>query len=428
MMQNTVRCPKCSHEFNVEDVLAQQVEKKYQEQYARDIEEIAQRRNALNEKEAELKQQTAELTLQVQAKADAEILRREKTLKAEAEKKAKQDYEERLTALKTNLEQSDKELKGLKKAEIENVQLKRQLESQRQDIELELEKKLAANEEELRKKFNEQLKSESEVISKREAERNEDRILQLQKQLDDQKKLAEEMRRKAEQNSQQLQGEIQELIIEEFLRETFPFDKISEVKKGQYGADVVQVVRNSIGNEAGTILYESKNTQNFGGDWIEKMKAEAAESKADVLVLVTKAMPKDKEHTEWLDGVWVCPFREFQGTARVLREGLLRVSDAYASQDNKEGKAQQLYNYLTSPKFADQMRRVLTNFEDLKDGYEKEKAAMQKIWKKRDTQLETVIKNLMESFTPIQVIAGSEIALLGSPEEELQELGAEPRT
>lgn len=427
-MQNTVRCPKCSHEFNVEDVLAQQVEKKYQEQYARDIEEIAQRHNALNEKEAELKQQTAELTLQVQAKADAEIQRREKTLKAEAEKKAKLDYAEQLTTLKTNLEQSDKELKGLKKAEIENVQLKRQLESQRQDIELELEKKLAANEEELRKKFNEQLKSESEVISKREAERNEDRILQLQKQLDDQKKLAEEMRRKAEQNSQQLQGEIQELIIEEFLRETFPFDKISEVKKGQYGADVVQVVRNSIGNEAGTILYESKNTQNFGGDWIEKMKAEAAESKADVLVLVTKAMPKDKEHTEWLDGVWVCPFREFQGTARVLREGLLRVSDAYASQDNKEGKAQQLYNYLTSPKFADQMRRVLTNFEDLKDGYEKEKAAMQKIWKKRDTQLETVIKNLMESFTPIQVIAGSEIALLGSPEEELQELGAEPRT
>jgi hypothetical protein len=428
-MPQTVKCPKCAFEFSVEDVIGQQLKIEYEQKLNQELAKIEsenkKKETEMSVREQALKKQEENVEKQVAERAKAETLRQQKELEKKVAERVKSDYEVQLQSEKERAADAEKRLQEFKKTQLENERLKRQLESQKQDIELEFEKKLAANEEEQRKKFSERLKAESEIISKREAERQEEQVQQLKKQLDDQKKLADEMRRKAEQGSQQLQGEIQELAIEQFLKTAFPIDQINEIKKGKNGADVVQIVRNVIGKDAGIILYESKNAQSFGGDWIEKLKAEAAESKADVLVLITKAMPKGKEYTELIDGVWVCPYREFQGTARVLREGLLRVSDAYASQDNKEGKAQQLYNYLTSPKFADQMQRVLTNFSEIKDGYEKEKTAMQKVWKKRDAQLDTIIKNLSESFTPIQVIAGSEIPLLGSPENELELLANE---
>ncbi|GHT16222.1 hypothetical protein FACS1894170_13650 [Planctomycetales bacterium] len=163
----------------------------------------------------------------------------------------------------------------------------------------------------------------------------------------------------------------------------------------------------------------------FSKDWLEKMKTEAADAKADMLILVTKAMPKGVEHTEFMDGVWVCPLNEFQGTARILRDSLLRVSEAYSSQTNKEGKMHLLYDYLTNGKFVEQIKRVIDGFNELRSGYEKEKTAMQNIWKKRDRQLEMMQKNTTDFVTQIQVIAGSDVLQLEPPENELLTISQE---
>ncbi|MDR0870153.1 MAG: DUF2130 domain-containing protein [Planctomycetaceae bacterium] len=422
-MQNTVRCPKCNAEIDVEAILGQQIEEKYKRQFQQQISSLEKdyetKKLALTGREQALKEQSEAVSQEVERRTQTELAKQRKALEEKALARAKSELEVELTAAKEQAAESAQQLKALKETQLANERLKRQLESQRADIELEFEKKAQVIEEDQRRKFLATLNAEREEIAKRESEKNEERVAELEKQLSDARKAAEDAVRKAEQRSQQLQGEIQELNIENFLKAAFPFDQVYEVKKGTYGADVIQIVRNSIGKEAGTIMYESKNTQSFGGDWIDKMKAEAADANASMLVLITKAMPKGTEHTEFIDGVWVCPYKEFQGTAQVLRESLIKVSEAYASQTNKEDKVHRLYDYLTNGRFADQIKAVISGFNDLRDGYEKEKTAMQKIWKKRDSQLEMMVKNTTDFITQIQIIGGADIPQLASPEGEL---------
>ncbi|MDR0521747.1 MAG: DUF2130 domain-containing protein [Planctomycetaceae bacterium] len=420
-------CPVCGADINVEEALGQKYQQEFRIKTTELENAVKKRESLLAQKEQSLKEQQTALEQQIAQKVaeqtKTEIAKQKQEILRQAENKIKSDYEIQLKSLAEAESETKKKLQELQNTALENARLKRLLDSQKQDTALEIEKKLAENDETNRKKFEAMLKAEAEIISKREAERQEEKVSELQKQLADAKKAAEEAARKADQRSQQLLGEIQELAVEEFLRETFPFDEISEVKKGQYGADAVQVVRNSFGNVAGTILYESKNTENYSKDWIEKMKAEAADSKADLLVLVTKAMPKGMEHTDYIDGVWVCPIKEFQGTARVLRDRLIRVSEAYASQTNKADRVQMLYDYLTNGNFVDQVKRVVTGFNELRDGYEKEKKAMQSVWKKRDAQIEMMMKNTIDFVTQIQIIGGSALPQLESPEEDLLTLG-----
>jgi len=424
-----INCPVCKAEFDVEEVLGHQFEERYRQDYIRKSAELEKdykrKESALAEKEAAVKEQAAAIDKQADDKAKAEIARREKIIAQQAAERIKSDYEVQVKSLTEAAADAEKRLQEHKKTQLDNERLKRQLESQRSDFELELEKKITASVDEQRKHFTERLKTESELIAKREAERNEERVAELQKQLADARKAAEDAVRKSEQRSQQLQGEIQELAIEEFLKTTFPYDQITEVKKGQYGADVVQIVRNSIGKDTGIMLYESKNTEAFNRDWIDKLKADAVEAKADVLIIVTKTMPKGIEHTVLMEGVWVCPVKEFQGTAMVLRESLIRLADAYSAQTNKEGKMQMLYDYLTNGKFVDQIKQVISDFNELRSGYEKEKQSMQKIWKKRDAQIEAMLKNTTSFVTEIQVIAGASLPRLDSPEDELLALGEE---
>ena len=157
----------------------------------------------------------------------------------------------------------------------------------------------------------------------------------MEKQIEDQKRLVDEMKRKAEQGSMQLQGEAQELLLEELLQSAFPFDKIEEVGKGVRGADCIQIVQNQFGNEAGKIIYESKRTKDFANDWIEKLKSDMRSLGADVAVIVTQALPKDMERFGEKDGVYICSFAEVRSVALLLRNALLKIFEAKKSQDNK---------------------------------------------------------------------------------------------
>jgi hypothetical protein len=402
-----INCPTCGAELDIEEAMGHRFEEKYQQQYRSRIAELAQKEAALKEQELAVEKRVADKTKE-------EVARREKEIAKQTEEKIKSNYEVQLKSQSEEAAELKKQLQESKTAQIENERLKRQIESQKQDFELEYEKRLSLK-----------LKEEAEAISKKETERHESKILELQKQLEDQRTLAEEMKRKAEQGSQQRQGEVQELMIEDFLRTTFPTDEVEEVSKGKSGADVKQTVRNRLGTVSGIILYESKNTKDFKNDWLEKLKSDAEQEKADIAVLVTKTMPKNMEYLGLMNGVWVCSISELKGLVTALRESLIRLSEVRTSQTNKGEKMQMLYDYLTDGKFVEQIRRVVSGFNTLREGYQKEKEAMQKIWKKRDEQLEMMLRNTSDFVTQIQTIAGSSLPRLESPEDELLALGSE---
>jgi hypothetical protein len=205
----------------------------------------------------------------------------------------------------------------------------------------------------------------------------------------------------------QSQGEAQELLLEDLLRTTFPYDRIEEVGKGVRGADCIQVVCNQYGQECGKIIYESKRTKDFGGDWIEKLKTDMRSQGADIAVIVTQAMPKDMNRFGAKDGVWICSFAEVQALAYVLRDGLLKIAIATQSKENKGDKMNLLYHYLTSNEFAEQWKAIREGFMSMKLSIQKERDAMEKLWKSREKQLEKVLLNAAHIRGSIEGISGN---------------------
>jgi len=227
------------------------------------------------------------------------------------------------------------------------------------------------------------------------------------------------MKRRQDQVSMQLQGEVQELALEEILGNAFPFDIISEVGKGIRGADCIQTVRNNFGQECGKIIYESKRTKDFGLDWIEKLKADMRSTRADIAVLVTKTMPKELECFGLKDGVWICTFSEVKALANVLRDGIIRVYNSSKSHENKGDKMQLLYDYLTSNEFSEQWKAIREGFAAMKMSIINERSAMEKLWKAREKQLEKVLLNAAHVKGSIDGISGLEsinLNLLDEPD------------
>src|SRR6188768_1062235 len=254
---STIKCPNCSHEFELNESLREDVKK-----------------------ELAFNTQMAEERKKIQQDTEQAI-----------RKKISSDFEIQLRQLEQNNKDNEEKLKEARQQQVEFLRKEQELKNKEAELELSVQKKL---QEEREKLSTEIRKLEEQRISAKETE-FQLRLKEMEKQLDDQKKLAEEMRRKAEQGSMQLQGEVQELALEEMLRSTFPFDIVSEVGKGVRGADCIQTVRNNFGQECGKIIYESKRTTNFGADWVEKLKADMRSQGADIAVIVTKAMPKDMD-------------------------------------------------------------------------------------------------------------------------------------
>jgi hypothetical protein len=396
-----INCPKCGHEFNVEDVLAQQIEEKYRNEMNLSITKIqddyALKENSLKQKETDLKQQQADIDSLVAQKLKAETEKAAKNIKSQFE----QQYEQQIKTLSDETVAAKKEISDLKNAKIENEQLKRKLKDQEQDLVLKYEQKLT-----------ERLQHETETIQRRESERVDLKLKERDDLIGSLSKQVEEMRRKAEQGSMQMQGEVQELAIEEILRNLFPVDLIEEVGKGVRGADTVHTVRNRFGVDCGKILYESKRTKTFVQDWIPKLKADALTVKADVLVIITEALPEGIDKIGQKDGVWICTYFDFKGLVIVLRESLVKISEAYSSQTNKGEKMQMLYDYLTSNEFLFQISAIVEGFSSLQDSYVREKRAMERIWKEREKQLEKVLLNTNHFIGSIKGIAGTSIPQL----------------
>jgi len=396
-MATEIICPNCGHQFEPNDAIREEVERE------------------LRSKAADWQKKKNE---EFQLKLDEERKRIQQTTEENLRKSISSDFENKLRMLEQNNKDNEEKLKQARQKELEFLQKEQTLKNKEAEIDITIQKKLQME----REKLSDDLrKIEEQKAAARETE-NQLRMKELEKQLEDQKKLVDEMRRKSEQGSMQLQGEVQELALEEILRTTFPFDMITEVGKGVRGADCIQTVRNNFGQECGKIIYESKRTNAFGTDWIEKLKADMRNQGADIAVIVTKAMPREMDCFGIKDGVWVCSFAEVKALAAVLRDGVLRVFNAAKSNENKGDKMHLLYGYLTSTEFAEQWKAIREGFMNMKLSIQKERDAMEKLWKAREKQLEKVLLNAAHIRGSIEGISGTDVDLdlLGDGTDDLQ--------
>lgn len=378
-----ITCPNCNHQFEPGDTMRDEIEKEL--------------RGKMVEWQKKKEVETTALL-------EAEKKRLQSEMQDTIRKSIAADYENQLKLLQQNAAENEEKLKESRKKELAFLQKEQALKNKEEELQLTLQRQLL----EERAKLKEQLqKEESEKVSIKEQEYLM-RTKELEKQIEDQKKLVEEMRRKSEQGSMQLQGEVQELMLEEILQATFPFDKIEEVGKGVRGADCVQVVRNQFGNESGKIIYESKRTKDFSNDWIEKLKKDMRSFGADVAVIVTQTFPKDMERFGEKDGVYICTFSEVRSVALLLRNALLKIADAKKSQENKGDKMVMLYDYLTGTEFSEQWKAIREGFMSMKLSIQRERDSMEKLWKAREKQLEKVLLNAAYIRGSVEGIAGTD--------------------
>lgn len=415
-----IKCPNCGTNIDVTNILSHQLEAEYQAKYQAQIHSEQEKMNALVDKLREEK-----LAFEEKKKRENELFheRLEKSIVEERSKieeklklKIAEEQGAQMDALQKELNEKSAQVSELNKTKAEVERLKREKEEAQSIAQLAAETKM-----------NELLQIEKEKIKKLVEDSNELRIKELQKKLEDQKNLTEEMIRKQEQGSMQLQGEVQELAIEEWLGTQFPLDTIEEIKKGARGGDCIQIVNTRSDQNCGKIYYESKRTKDFQPGWIAKFKADMREKGADIGVLVTEAMPSDLQRMGMKDGVYVCTYEEFKGLSGVLRETVIQVHAALGSQVNRGDKMHMLYDFLTSTNFRMQVEAIVEGFTSMKNGLETEKRSMQRIWKEREKQIEKVIMNTIDMHASIRGIAGNAIQsvraleLPGESDEEISE-------
>lgn len=412
-MNNKIKCPNCGHSFDVEEALSGKLEAHFKAEYEKKVDEQAEK---FNQEKRKLEEEKRIFKAQ-QEKEDqlfqAELVKRLKQEKEKIEKNAFESVEEKMKALQEENEKRRTENKSLKGKEVALLKQEAELKEKQEDLNLQMEKQL--------------LEKQKEIEDKARAKERESFELEkvkLLKQIEDNKKLAEEMKRKAEQGSMQLQGEVQELALEDLLSRTYPFDTIEEVPKGIRGADAIQGVVNSNQQKCGSIVYESKRTKNFANDWIDKLKQDQIICKADIAVIVTETYPSDMDRFGEKNGVWICSFHEVKSLSFVLREMLIKTNSVKMSQENKGDKMELLYNYLTSNEFVQNIKRIVENYDGMINQLNSEKKAMHKIWAEREKHIWVVQENISALFGSIKGIAGKSLNtadVLQLPDKSIQE-------
>ncbi len=408
-----IKCPSCGTEINVSEQLSHQFEESVKAELLKKEkflkEDFEEKQKALTVKEQALADLIANQESVMKDRLEAEKKKIEKDAEAKIKLKLETENEELLKLKDEELNAKSEQLKEFNKTISENARLKRDAEEMKGKLEAENELKLNSALEAERKKITEKIESSTELKFK-----------ELEKQLEVQKNLTKEMQRKQEQGSMQLQGEVMELAIENFLATNFPLDTIEEIKKGASGADCLQTVNTFETQNCGTIYYESKRANNFSAGWIEKFKNDIREKGADIGVLVTEVLPTGMDRMGFHQGIYICRFDEFKGLASILRQSLITISCAAISQENKGDKMVMLYNFLSSTEFKLQMEGIMEGFQQMKNDLDKEKSAMARIWKQREKQLEKVGYNTVNMYGSIRGIAGNAIQTV-----ELLELDAQ---
>jgi hypothetical protein len=383
MKNNTIKCPNCGTEIELTEALKGQIEQvikaKYEAEATKKDQELAAKTELLKQQEKDLEAKRQTIDEQV-----AEQLKIERKKIAEQEKaKILAEQSEQTKALKQELEEKRKQLTEANKKELELRKQQQKLEEEKAIIELTVQRQL----DEERKKISEDAGKkavEEQLLKLRE---KDDKIDSLMKQIN-------ELKRRAEQGSQEAQGEALEGALQDMLQQAFPFDRFEEVKKGQRGADILQIVRNNTNKECGKILWESKYTKAFAANWIEKLKTDQQEAGAEIAVITTTTLPKEIKNFGIYENVWITDFASATGLSAALRMGLINAAREKALTANQETLKDIIYKYVTGQEFAMQIRAVAEAFIHMQGDLNKEKRAMERIWKSREKQIETVLNNI----------------------------------
>lgn len=404
-----VKCPHCGNKFSPEEAIGHDIRLQMEKEFERQIEE-----NAKRVEERIRKQEQEKYASHIRALEDD---RKQKTNRLRQLEYDSVTLAQREQQLREKEERSELDMKKklLEREKIIREQLeKTALEKARLEVQ-EREQKLAREREMLDIVMKKRVQEEAEKAREEERMKN----AELQKKLDDQVRLLNEMKRKSEQGSMQMQGEVQELAIENYLSCAFSRDQIEEVSKGKRGGDCVHVVMDDYNRICGRILYESKRTKHFSQEWIGKLKDDMRLQQADLGVLVTEALPDGMTRFGEIEGIWVCTFLEFKALALVFRQNLIRIGEVLASQENKGDKMQMIYSYVTGNEFKQKLEAAFESYNEMQEDLIKEKTLFTSQWARREKRLLKAMENLVSLYGDVRGIAGGavqEICSLEMPE------------
>ncbi len=414
MSDLTIRCPRCDASIKLDESLAApmvaQVRERYEKLLAQRDAQVAARAAQLAEQERELKQREGSLDEMVQQRLIAERARiaqdeQRRAKLALAEDLARRDRE--VAEMRELLKQRDEKLGEAQKAQAEAMRKERELADARRELDLTIEQRvqqaLVAAREQAKREASEQL-----LLKVQEKDQT---IASMQQKI-------EELKRRAEQGSQQLQGEALELELEAMLRARFPRDLIEPVPKGQHGGDIVHRVVAADGRVAGAILWETKRTKSWSDLWLAKLREDQRQAQAEHAVIVSHALPKEIESFDQREGVWVAQARVALPLAAALRGAVLQAAAARRAADGVQTKTEQVYAYLTGTRFQLHVRAVVEAFTTLRQELDAERKAFARIWSKREMQIERVLQATAGMYGDLQGIVGrslQEIEGLGLP-------------
>lgn len=394
-MNNLIKCPHCGKDIEVTEVLTHSIRKSIRNElegeFAKNEQEFAKQQAALKQKERELAAQQESIDEQV-----AEKVKAGQKLIAETErKKILAEQSEQTRALEHELEEKRKQITEANKKELGLRKQQQKLEEEKAAMELTVQRQLDIE----RKKISEEAGKKAAEEQHLKMREKDDQLASMKKQIDD-------LKRKAEIGSQEAQGEALEGALKDILQQTFPFDRIEDVEKGKRGADVVQIVRNTTGKECGKILWETKNTQAFNKDWIEKLKKDQQEEQAELAVIATITLPKEIKGFGITDDVWITDYQTAICLATALRHGLINMAREKLVVTNQSTVKDIVYRYVTGQEFTLQVKSVVAAFGRMKVDLESEKRAMQKYWKSREKQIETVLGGVSNIYGAIEGYVG----------------------
>ena len=409
MTEPTIACPNCKTEIRLTESLAAPLiaatRQQFEQRLAQKDGEIAQREQGVREKEKQLAVAKHTLDEQVAEQVGAQLKSERSRVIAEESRRAKQataaeleGKSRELAELHQVLKIRDEKLAEAQKAQAELIKKQRELDDAKRELELTVAKRIQEGLAEVRS----QAKREAEDGLKLKVMEKDQTIALMQQKI-------EELKQKAEQGSQQLQGEVQELELEALLRVKFPFDSIEPVTKGEFGGDVLQRVVSPSGQQSGAILWEAKRTKNWSDGWLVKLREDQRAAKAEVSVLVSHALPKGVETFDVIDGVWVASPRAALPVATILRHTLLQIGLARQVSEGQQSKTEMIYQYLTGPRFRQRVEAIVEAFSTMQEDLNKERKVIMKQWAKREEQIERVMTATVGMYGDLQGIAGKSL-------------------
>ncbi len=423
MAEPTVVCPQCKNEIKLTESLAapllESVRRDYEQRLAKKESDMAQRELALNERAQTLEKAKAAIDQQIAQKMQLERGR----IAAEEAQKAKlalgNDLDQKTKEINTLhelLKKNDAKLAEAQKAQAELIRKQRELDDAKRELELTIEKRVQASLGSERDKA----KKEAEEELKLKVMERDQTIIAMQKQI-------EELKRRAEQGSQQLQGEVLELELETLLAAKFPRDTIQPVPKGEFGGDVLQRVLGPLNQLCGTILWESKRTKNWSDGWLPKLREDQRSAKAEIAIIISQVLPKEVDTFGFVEGVWVADPKVTLPVAIAVRQSLIEVAAARQASEGQQTKMEMVYGYLTGPRFRQRVQAIVEAFSSMKEDLDREKKTITRQWAKREEQIDRVMQATVGMYGDLQGIAGRTLqeieglefqGLLESPNED----------